>query len=430
MLQAVEQTFTTLPAHRSLRAAPPLQQLGSKVSTDGGEYRPPMVGGLDKDASAAPSSAGGVQALATFVALAGLSAGRRSARRAGRMRLRGSQSAHVVRRAGSTLEVVDLEVAEAANEAVQLQLEAAKLRADVAALEAAQEEQRKQQQQALFRSLDADKSGALDAHELQNGVKQVCGEAINDVKATRLLQALDKNGDGVLQPEEYDLRSIENMLAKFRVEERAAEEATRAVAREEKEREGAIREREEYLESLPPRNEDTSLPVRLASALAYLLPLIDVWRFGFTLFAQFPAIQPVFNLLLLPMSVLNSVPFGLGYLVIFISMQNWAANRELPALLRFNLRQAITLDISLFFPGLLGALCQGAAALAQMEIPADISGTCSSAVFVLLVASVLYSVACSLLGTPPEGIPVISKLSEEAISDTRPNESAADESQK
>lgn len=70
------------------------------------------------------------------------------------------------------------------------------------------------------------------------------------------------------------------------------------------------REKEEYLASLPERNEDDSLPTRLLAAVAYLLPVLDAAeRFGWPLATMNPEF---FQLLNVPMSLLSAVPFGLG----------------------------------------------------------------------------------------------------------------------
>lgn len=63
---------------------------------------------------------------------------------------------------------------------------------------------------------------------------------------------------------------------------------------------------------------------------------------GMFLFAAFPFIQPFLDLLVIPVLLINALPFGLGYLALFFVMQGLASNKGLPALLRYNLRQAST----------------------------------------------------------------------------------------
>eukprot|EP00913_Durusdinium_trenchii_P028974 g27168.t1 len=218
--------------------------------------------------------------------------------------------------------------------------EAAKLRAEVAQLEAEQEEARRKERQALFRILDTDSSGALDAKELQKGIKDVMGADVDDATAERLVKSLDLNGDGIIQPEELDFDAVQRLLREFRKELQDKEEAEKTAAYATTEEEMLRKE----WEHLP---EDTGLLTRAGSFAAYLLPLTDALRFGLFLFAAFPFVQPLLNFLVLPALLINALPFGLGYLALFFVMQGLASNKELPALLRYNLRQAITLDARL-----------------------------------------------------------------------------------
>jgi len=317
------------------------------------------------------------------------------------------------------------EAAEAAQLAAQLQLEAAKLRADVVALEEAQREDVEKQRAVLFRSLDLDKSGALDVDELRSGLKETGVVALGEAEAKRLLDSLDSNRDGVLQPEEFDLPRVEAKLAEFRAEERAREETERAAAREVREQEEMKQRFEEYVASLPVRNEDTSLQTRLACVLAYLLPAMDVVRYGVPLALALPGatwLSSYLAALTVPMTLFNSFPYGLGYLLLFIGLQTVAANPEMPALLRFHCRQSITMDICLFVPGLLTFLVGLVCNLMQVQIPFDLELVCNSLVFLGMTTAVVYSVGCSMLGSMGKGVPYISEMAEQALKDTRPGE--------
>ncbi|CAJ1438888.1 unnamed protein product [Effrenium voratum] len=314
---------------------------------------------------------------------------------------------------------------DAAELAERLRLEAAQLRADVEQLEAIRAEEERRKRQQLFRSWDLDSSGTLDEKELKIGVSQECKVEIDDEKARKLLEALDDNGDGVLQHEEFCLRRVEKKLAEFQAEEREAEAEARKAAAELREKEMLERQMEEYVANLPERNEDTSLPTRLVSAAAYLLPLLDVARFGLPLAFLNPSIASFIQALSVPMMLLNTIPFGLGFLVVFIGMQTIASDTEKPALVRFNMRQAIQLDVMLFFPIILGQLGGMLTNYYEMDLP-GVSLAASGAVFMVMVACIMYSMISCLMGRYPKGIPFISDSAELTLRDTRPAESEDD----
>ena len=85
---------------------------------------------------------------------------------------------------------------------------------------------------------------------------------------------------------------------------------------------------------------------RLLAALAYLLPWSDALPFGQSLFGLFPVLQwlslPAFPVLLLQ----QAVPFGgfVFFLVLFLAV---VRNTKVPYLIRFNVLQAILVDILL-----------------------------------------------------------------------------------
>ncbi|CAJ1372851.1 unnamed protein product [Effrenium voratum] len=309
-----------------------------------------------------------------------------------------------------------------------LEKEAAKLRSEVADLEAQQEAARRKERQALFRVLDSDSDGELDARELQKGVKQVMGADVDDETAERLVKALDVNGDGKIQPEELDFNTVQRLLQEFRREMQSKEEAERTAAYANEEKDMLRAEWDQFLANRPARNDDTGLLTRLGAFAAYLLPLTDALRFGMFLFAAFPAIQPLLNLLVVPVLLINALPFGLGYLALFFGMQTLAANRELPALLRYNLRQAITLDVVLVFMGLVGGVFQAIAGLAGSPIPLEISGGLSTAIYLLVSACCVYSMVASLSGNYPKGLGPLSEIAEFQIFDTAPTDGEEDTS--
>ncbi|CAE8627296.1 unnamed protein product [Polarella glacialis] len=325
------------------------------------------------------------------------------------------------RRSATRASVVGLKATDTDVDLVtQLQLEASKLRAEVSSLEAEREEQLQRDRLSLFRSFDLDSSGGIDDQELRHGLHGL-GLELDSLEASKLLRALDKNGDGMLQLEEFHLQAASKLIKEWRAEERAAEDASHALERQSKELESEKQAEQEFLASLPLENDDAGLPTRLASVFAYLLPLMDALRYGVPLALAFPFLQGPFSALFLISGVFSAVPLGLGYLALLIGMQSLAQNTELPKLLRFNLRQSVILDVALLVPGFLGSAVSFALDAAGTPVSDELAATGNSIVFVLIAACVAYSTVSSLLGVAPTGLPYISQKATEAISDIRPN---------
>lgn len=81
--------------------------------------------------------------------------------------------------------------------------------------------------------------------------------------------------------------------------------------------------------------------------------------------------------------------------------------------MRYNLRQAVNLDIAMFFPSILSFIVaaivgqDGAAKLA----PIAVAG--SDVVFVTVALCALYSIGSSALGILPESLPMIGGMNQE-----------------
>ena len=85
---------------------------------------------------------------------------------------------------------------------------------------------------------------------------------------------------------------------------------------------------------------------RLLAAAAYLLPWSDGLGFGRSLFGLFPALQWL-SLPALPVAFLQqAVPFG-GFLLFLVLFLAVVRNPRVPYLIRFNVLQAILIDILL-----------------------------------------------------------------------------------
>jgi len=298
------------------------------------------------------------------------------------------------------------------NEVAALQREAASLRKSVADLEAENLQQLRLQQERLFKVFDADNSGAVDVRELQVGWKELQGVDLDDIMAKRLLHVHDENQTGLLELEEFDLKSFQATLERLWAEDRAKELAALQEEQERQEKLATEQQVKEYYESLP-GNPDIGLAVRCCSALTYLLPFLDSVHHGVPLGIMVPPIMPFFDSWILAWKSVDIIPFG--PLIIFVAMQNLAGKQDLPALLRFNLYQAVQLDVVVNITGLLLTLCG----------PVDPTGWIwvigSILTFLLCVASITYSVASVSQGVAPRSIYWISEKAEEAMGLKRPD---------
>ncbi len=140
---------------------------------------------------------------------------------------------------------------------------------------------------------------------------------------------------------------------------------------------------------------------RLLAALAYLLPWSDALPFGRSLFGVFPALQWL-SLPALPLVVLQqAVPFG-GFVIFLVLFLAVVRNSRVPYLIRFNVLQAILIDIllilvSLVFSVLLAPLGGGFALR-----------TLSNTVFLAALLLVAFGVVQSLRGQEAD-VPTLSE---------------------
>jgi len=144
-------------------------------------------------------------------------------------------------------------------------------------------------------------------------------------------------------------------------------------------------------------------PDRICAALAYVLPLA-----GSVMFAPFVLRDmPVLSWLLLPtvplLQIYNSLPFA--QLIVFILLLvGVVRNASISHFIRFNVMQAILLDIVLFLASLL---------MSYIFDPI-VSGTIVqeilySTVFLGILAAVIYGVIESFMGIYPDKIPGVSQ---------------------
>lgn len=374
--------------------------------------RTQLRGGAHRAADgAAPQGAAALQGVAAgAVALAALS----SSRRAGKATSRGA-GAVVVRAASSdsapatTATDTSIEEAKAAAEAAKLALEAAQLRAEAEEMERANKARRRALRAQEI--LGDKKTSGVTAVDLRAQMKEVMDMEITEEQAKFLVTAC-KPGEAEAALKEEDLagEAFDEALSKIvaQVQETKRLEAIATAEREAKEAEERRKNEPEPVVWTGEENDDRGFGTRVVAALAYLLPLVDGLQFGLPLLQVAPFLFPFFAILSIPSTILNAIPFGT--LILFIIMSALSNNRELPRLVRFNLQQAVLLDIFLFIPSILTGLFSmvaggtgGAAAAINLGI------------FILLILAVGYSVIFTLGGKDPDGLPFVSQATKRSI---------------
>lgn len=295
---------------------------------------------------------------------------------------------------------------DADDEIGRLRSMAAKLRADAAVLEAEKAEQLAAAAEKAFRQFDTNKDGEISVIELKQGLEKVLKTELSEKRVTELMKEFDASGDGVLQLDEFvGVDIFRNKLELLAQEEkRLALKAKEKAKREEAEAALAVA-KVEILNEKEPTNSD-----KVLSVLPYLFPLMDGLQWGrFLLGAEGSESNPFVVVLAVLYSLYRSIPLS-GFIAFFV-LNFFAGTPSINRLVRYNMQQAIFLDIALFFPGLL----TGIISLTGVGVPDIITQVGDDAIFVTLLATIAYCTASSLFGIAPNKIPLISKVVEDRM---------------
>jgi hypothetical protein len=287
--------------------------------------------------------------------------------------------------------------------AARLRAQAAKLRAEASNLEAEKAESMAKAAQMAFDKFDTNRDGNVSLQELKAGLEKQLETQLSEIRVKELMLAFDASGDNVLQPDEFvtvgKFRNKLNELARNEKEHARQAKADAGVARD------AARLAEARLELLndaPPTITDKAL-----SVLPYLFPLMDGVQYGRFLLGNADESNPLITALAVVYGLYRAIPLA-GF-VAYGALSFLSANPRVNRLVRFNMQQAIFVDIALLFPGLL--LGVSTAVLPALGVNLDLSSfteVASDAVFCALLATLAYTSISSLLGAPPDKLPFIS----------------------
>lgn len=303
------------------------------------------------------------------------------------------------------------EQAEKDAEIERLKSMAAKLRAEALSMEAERAKELADAAERAFIQFDTNNDGEISLQELKEGLEKAFKMELPEKRVKKLMEAFDISGDGALQLDEFKgVDQFRNRLEALAFDEkRSAQDAERLAKKE--------AEVAEFLEaSLAMINDrEPTGTEKLLSVLPYLFPLLDGLQFGRFLIAE-NTDNPFVVVIAILFALYKSVPFG-GFIA-FFALNFLSTNPGINKLIRFNMQQAIFLDIFLFFPGLLAALYSVVVSgIGGVQVPQAVTEIGSDAVFFTMLAMVGYSSISSLLGKTPDKIPFISKL----VVDRMPN---------
>lgn len=150
---------------------------------------------------------------------------------------------------------------------------------------------------------------------------------------------------------------------------------------------------------------------RILACLPYLLPLLEGDRYGRYIFRAFPPLGLADALVLGPFHLIyEAIPFS--GLIFFFGLSILSRNADIPRSVRFNMQQAVILDIGLIFPSLLGQL---AGLGGGSFLPLVLVESGNNFIFYCLVASVGYALFSNATGKIPNGIPIVSDAAETQI---------------
>jgi hypothetical protein len=288
------------------------------------------------------------------------------------------------------------------NEDIQrLKSMAAKLRAEAAELEAKKAQERADLADKAFKKFDQNNDGEISLDELKAALEKTFKIEIPERRVEKLMDNFDQSGDGKLQKDEFvGIEQFRNKLDTLVREEKEKALAATKAAKEEAELAKVMEAQLELINDKPPSNTD-----KIVSVLPYLWPLLDGLMFGRFLLENADN-NPVVTSLAVLYTIYRSIPLS-GFLS-FFALNVLSGNLSINKLVRFNMQQAIFLDIALFAPGLIAAVASAASSGLNLQIPPGIGELSSDVVFFTLLAAIGYSTVSSLTGNTPDKLPFIS----------------------
>merc|ERR1712008_609125 len=244
--------------------------------------------------------------------------------------------------------------------------------------------------------------GTISVEELKIGLEQATKNDIPQGRIEKLLQQFDANGDGVLQMEEFvPLERLKNQLDFIAREEKATALEEAKVLKQVEEQKMLEEMRMAMVNDGEPTPSD-----KVVSILPYLFPLLETLQFAgpWMISHQDNVVAQVAAVVL---TIYKSIPLS-GFLL-FFALNSVSRNLSLNRLIRFNMKQALFLDVAILVPGitvaLLGAMGSG------LGLPAGgpVQELLNDAVVLGTLVTIAYASVSSLLGVTPDQVPWVSQ---------------------
>jgi len=217
------------------------------------------------------------------------------------------------------------------------------------------------------------------------------------------MNEFDKSGDGKLQLDEFvTVDQFRNRLEALSQEEKRLAAEAQITAKKEEEAAALAQARLDILNDREPTVSD-----RAFSVLPYLFPLLDGLQYGRFLLGAEDGSNPFIAALAILYTLYRNVPFS--GLIAFFALNFLSNNPSINRLVRYNMQQAIFLDIALFFPSLVTGVIGIVLGGLKTELPVAVVQLGTDAIFVSLLLALAYCTVSSILGVTPDKLPILSK---------------------
>jgi hypothetical protein len=153
------------------------------------------------------------------------------------------------------------------------------------------------------------------------------------------------------------------------------------------------------------QNDQADLVDRAFAAAVYLFPITDGFQFGKFIYQQVPPVGALAQVIYPSIQAFDAIPFS--GLIFFFGLSALSRNPGLSRFLRFNLQQAILLDIAFIIPGFVGSVGQ--------SFPLVLQQTGCNTIFYFMVLAIGYAWYEIAQGKAPDQIPIISDAAAQSI---------------
>ncbi|CAJ1942670.1 unnamed protein product [Cylindrotheca closterium] len=253
----------------------------------------------------------------------------------------------------------------------------------------------------VFAKFDTNKDGTISAEELKMGLEKTTKTSISKDTAEKLLQQLDTNGDGVLQKEEFQpVDRLKNQLDFILRGEKALVLNQGKLAKQIDFEKNLRAKIISLINDGEPTGKD-----KVVSVLPYIFPLLDSLAYAAPWIVSHQD-NPIAHAAAVAFTFYRSIPLS-GFLA-FFALSYLSTDLSLNRLVRFNLQQAIILDVALFVPGLMIGLVGLVGSGLGAPVPGVASEYLSDAVALGTLATIAYASAASLTGNTPDQVPLLS----------------------